>query len=42
MKDYEKMWKEFKKEYGVEYIEFEGGDDVAEAMEKFEQKYSPK
>lgn len=39
---YKKMWEEFKKIYGEEYIIFEGGNDVKEAMNEIEEKYYKK
>ena len=39
---YKKMWNKFKKKYGNEYIIFEGGDDVKDVMNEFEEKYLDK
>ena len=36
---YKKMWEKFKVKYGEEYIIFEGGDSVENAMDEFEEEY---
>jgi len=37
-KQYEVMWKGFRKKYGEEYIIFEGGDSVKDTMDELEEK----
>jgi len=36
---YKKMWEDFIKKYGEEYIIFEGGDSVKDTMNDFEKDY---
>jgi len=38
--DYEGAWKELKREYGKEYIVYEGGEDVEDVMKKLEKKHT--